>query len=88
MSQQLLDKLQSPTNTAGQTGYREIPRKPQILFDLLDDKMRLAVTETIHRNVEQLNKQMSKEWDDIFKKHEHPEASPPANRNRDPDGPK
>ncbi len=68
MSQQLLNKLQSPTN-AGQTGSGD-SRKPQLLFDLLDDKMRLAVTEAIHRNVEQLNTELSKEWDDIFKKHE------------------
>jgi hypothetical protein len=37
--------------------------------------MRQAVTETIHRNVEKLNKQMSQEWDDIFKRHEPADAA-------------
>jgi len=86
MSQQLLNKLQSTANSAGSSGTGD-SKKPQVLFDLLDDKMRLAVTETIHRNLEQLNTQMSQEWEDLFKKHEHPEGSPPGAANG-PDGPK
>jgi serine/threonine-protein kinase len=74
VSQQLLNKLQSPTNSGAPAAAEG--RKPQILFDLLDDKMRLAVTETIHRNVEQLNSEMSKEWEDIFRKQDHAEGAP------------
>src|SRR5262245_5479833 len=80
-SQQLLSKLQSTTNSCTGTGDS---RKAQLLFDLLDDKLRMAVTETIHRNVEELNQQMSREWEEIFKKQEHAEGSP----GNGPDGPK
>jgi serine/threonine-protein kinase len=87
-SQVVLDRLQSPVKpgggeTPGAPGAGE-PRRPQVLFDLLDDKMRLAVTETIHRNVEKLKRQMSQEWDDIFKKNDVPE--PPAGSGRGPEG--
>jgi hypothetical protein len=84
-SQRVLDRLQSPVkpsagevaaNGANGAEPREAARKPTVLFDLLDDKMRQAVTETIHRNVEKLNKQMSQEWDDIFKRHEPADAAP------------
>jgi serine/threonine-protein kinase len=78
-SQKMLDRLQSPAIPGGDTatppGPGE-PRKPQVLFDYLDEKMRQAVTETIHRNVEKLNQQMSQQWDEIFKKHETPDAAP------------
>jgi serine/threonine-protein kinase len=76
-SQRILERLQSPAKPAsaeangGGTGDRA--RKSPLLFDLLDDKMRQAVTETIHRNVEKLNIKMGQEWDDIFKAHDHAE---------------
>ncbi|MGE5191961.1 MAG: protein kinase domain-containing protein [Deltaproteobacteria bacterium] len=87
-SQKLLNRLKSPAKPGGgeaptAPGAGE-PRKPRILFDYLDDKMRLAVTETIHRNVENLNQQMSQEWDDIFRKDDAPEA--PAVPGNGPDG--
>lgn len=72
-SQRVLDKLQSPEKPASGS---EAGHRPMLLFDLLDDKMRQAVTETIHRNVEKLNQQMSQQWDDIFKKHEPAGAGP------------
>src|SRR5262249_20653271 len=78
-SQRVLDRLQSPANPgapdAGTVGAGD-SRRRQLLFDYLDDKMKMAVTETIHRNVEKLNLQMSREWDEIFKKHEAPETAP------------
>jgi serine/threonine-protein kinase len=75
-SQKVLDRLQSPTKAASEETATLVPspgeaRKPQVLFDYLDEKMRLAVTETIHHNVDKLNQQMSHEWDEIIKKHEH-----------------
>ena len=80
-SQKMLDRLQSPAKPGTVEPATAAPgagdqRKPQVLFDYLDDKMRQAVTETIHRNVEKLNQQMSQEWDEIFKKHETPDAGP------------
>lgn len=71
-SQQQLVKLQSPVTGSGDPGSG----KAAVLFDLLDEKMRQAVTETIHRNVEHLKQQMSQEWDEIFKKHEHADVPP------------
>jgi serine/threonine-protein kinase len=68
-SQQLIDKLRSPVKSAG-AGERDEAQRQMILFDLLDDKMRSAVTESMHRNIEKLNQQMSHEWDEIFKKQE------------------
>jgi serine/threonine-protein kinase len=74
-SQQIVDKLRAPAKplasgeesaTKGEPSVR-----PIVLFDLLDEKMQSAVTETMHRNIEKLNHQMSQEWDEIFKKHEH-----------------
>ena len=92
-SQELLDRLQSPTTanqetshgSAGQisgeraAGERGAVRRQPVLFDLLDDKMRQAATDAMHRNIKQLNQQMSQEWDDIFKKHDDHDAAPPAN---------
>src|SRR5262245_16103879 len=80
-SQKMLDRLQSPAiagaaDTVVTNPGAQDARKPQVLFDYLDDKMRQAVTETIHRNVEKLNQQISQEWDEIFKKHETPDAAP------------
>jgi serine/threonine-protein kinase len=74
-SQKVIDRLQSPAKagsgeTATATPGPGETRKPQMLFDYLDERMRQAVMETIHRNVEKLNRQMSQEWDDIFKKHD------------------
>jgi serine/threonine-protein kinase len=86
-SQQVLDRLQSPVTAnapsssgpAGQpAGERENGRGRRVLFDLLDDKMRQAASDAMRRNIEQLNQQMSQEWDDIFKKAESHEA-PPSN---------
>jgi serine/threonine-protein kinase len=79
-SQRVLDRLQSPVKSASAdatlSGAAEPARKSLLLFDLLDDKMRQAVTETIHRNVDKLNKQMSQEWDEVLKTHEHAEPTP------------
>jgi serine/threonine-protein kinase len=79
-SQKMLDRLQSPAKAGGSDSAAPPGpgegRKPQVLFDYLDEKMRQAVTETIHRNVEKLNQQMSREWDEIFKTHETPDAVP------------
>jgi serine/threonine-protein kinase len=79
-SQQKLDSLQSPatsnTQTPGGSGQPsgDSARRHPVMFDLLDDKMRQAAIDALHRNIEQLNQQMSQEWDEIFKKHD---ASPP-----------
>jgi serine/threonine-protein kinase len=92
-SQEMLDRLQSPVmvNSAAANkepsngeagtpaGERDPPRRNPVLFDLLDDKMQQAATDAMNRNIDQLNLQMSQEWKDIFKKHEHVEAQPPAN---------
>jgi serine/threonine-protein kinase len=85
-SQQVLDRLQSPVtaspvtaNTGTANGGSEAARRPPVLFDLLDDKMRQAATDAMHRNIEQLNQQMSQQWNDIFKKHEPTDAAAPAN---------
>jgi serine/threonine-protein kinase len=86
-SQQVLDRLQSPVSsnpaatngTGGHAALERDSRRPQVLFDYLDDKMRQAATDAMHRNIEELNLQMSQEWNDIFKKHEHADAAPPAN---------
>lgn len=86
MSQQLLNKLQSATKGAGASESGDSRKQPQILFDLLDDKMQLAVTETIHRNLEHLNQEMSHEWEEFFKKHEP--ADTPAGPGSGNDGPK
>ena len=77
-SQRVLDRLQSPARPTGAdpgAAAGESERKSPLLFDLLDEKMRQAVTETIHRNVEKLNTKMSQEWDDIFKTHEPAESA-------------
>ncbi|MBI3863926.1 MAG: serine/threonine protein kinase [Planctomycetia bacterium] len=76
-SQQVIDKLRSPVKPAGTTDQPPAdggPIRQTVLFDMLDDKMRSAVAETMHRNIETLNQQMSHEWDEIFKKQEHAEA--------------
>jgi hypothetical protein len=87
-SQQVLDRLQSPVTANSVAanggpghpeGERDAARRQPVLFELLDDKMRQAATDAMHRNIEQLNQQMSQEWNDIFKKHEHSDAAPPAN---------
>jgi serine/threonine-protein kinase len=86
-SQQVLDRLQSPASsnpaaangTGGHAALERDSRRPQVLFDYLDDKMRQAATDAMHRNIEQLDLQMSQEWNDIFKKHEHADAAPTAN---------
>jgi tetratricopeptide (TPR) repeat protein len=79
-SQQIVDKLRSPAKPAGTgeqpPGDREHAHRQLVLFDMLDEKMRSAVAETMHRNIEKLNKQMSQEWDDIFKKENHSDAGP------------
>jgi serine/threonine-protein kinase len=79
-SQQIVDKLRSPAKPAGTgeqpPGDREHAHRQLVLFDILDEKMRSAVAETMHRNIEKLNKQMSQEWDDIFKKENHSDAGP------------
>jgi serine/threonine-protein kinase len=76
-SQRLLDRLQSPVKPASAdatgSGVAEPERKSPLLFDQLDDKMRQAVTETIHRNVEKLNVKMGHEWDEIFKAQDRAE---------------
>jgi len=81
-SQQVLNKLKSQTQSSAGAdvagGEREGAHKQPVLFDLLDYKMKMAVTETIHRNIEKLNQQMSQEWDEIFSKHESPEGTGPA----------
>ncbi len=96
-SQRVLGRLQSPTkptggdssvNGADSGESHENARRPPVLFDLLDDKMRLAVTETIQRNVEQLNQQMSHEWEEIFKKHEQTDASGGSTTGKESDGAK
>jgi serine/threonine-protein kinase len=92
-SQEMLDRLQSPVaanpaaanqetvngGSGSPAGERDSSRRNPVLFDLLDDKMRQAATDTMHRNIDQLNLKMSQEWNDIFKKHEHPEAAAPPN---------
>jgi serine/threonine-protein kinase len=74
-SQQVVDKLRSPVKPAGGSeqpaGGPEQNHRQLVLFDMLDEKMRSAVTETMHRNIEKLNHQMSQEWDEIFKKPDH-----------------
>ncbi len=79
-SQQVIDKLRSPAKPAGAgeppPGDREHAHRQLVLFDMLDEKMRSAVAETMHRNIEKLNKQMSQEWDEIFKKQDHSDAGP------------
>jgi serine/threonine-protein kinase len=79
-SQQIVDKLRSPAKPAGTgeqpPGDREHANRQLVLFDMLDEKMRSAIAETMHRNIEKLNKQMSQEWDDIFKKENHSDAGP------------
>lgn len=52
---------------------QQVLDKLKPLYGKLDDKMRMAVEETIQRNVARLDQQLSKEWEDIFKKHEHQE---------------
>ena len=52
---------------------QQVLDKLKPLYGKLDDKMRTAVEETIQRNVARLDQQLSKEWEDIFKKHEHQE---------------
>jgi tetratricopeptide (TPR) repeat protein len=78
-SQRVLERLQSPAKPASAeangSAAGERARKSPLLFDLLDDKMRQAVTETIHRNVEKLNVKMGQEWDEIFKAQDHAEPS-------------
>jgi serine/threonine-protein kinase len=87
-SQQELDRLRSPATSnalaAGDgegrgSSERESARPPPLLFDLLDDKMRHAASDVMHRNIEQLNQKMSQEWDEIFTKHDHSDAGTPAN---------
>ncbi len=77
-SQQVIDKLRSPAKApgTGESGERDHAGRPQVLFDLLDEKMRSAITETMHRNIERLNQKMGHEWDEIFKKHEPAEPAP------------
>ncbi|MBS0262332.1 MAG: serine/threonine protein kinase [Planctomycetes bacterium] len=73
-SQQIVDKLRSPVRPSGvgedNAGKGETTARPVVFYDLLDDKMRSAVMETMHRNIEKLNQQMSQEWDEIFKKQD------------------
>jgi serine/threonine-protein kinase len=80
-SQQVVDKLRSPVKSAAAAeqlpGDHEHGKRPQVLYYMLDEKMRSAVAETMDRNIEKLNQQMSQEWHDIFKKQEHSD-SPPA----------
>ncbi len=79
-SQQVVDKLRSPVKPAAAVepapSDREHASRQLVLFDMLDEKMRSAVTETMHRNIEKLNQQMSQEWDEIFKKENHSDAGP------------
>ena len=75
-SQRVLERLQSPAKPASAEangGAGDRTRKSRLLFDELDDKMRQAVTETIHRNVEKLNIKMGQEWDEIFKAQDRAE---------------
>lgn len=58
---------------------QQVLDKLKPLYGKLDDKMRMAVEETIQRNVARLDQQLSKEWEDIFKKHQHPEGTPSGN---------
>ena len=77
-SQKLVDKLRQPALQSSEAAGRaaDSTRQNQLLFDLLDEKMRSAVMETVHRNIEKLNRQMSQEWDEIFKNLEH--SAPPG----------
>jgi serine/threonine protein kinase len=79
-SQQLVDKLRAPVKPGGPgeaapSGNDQVHRQP-VLFDLLDEKMRAAVAETMQRNIEKLNRQMSEEWDAIFTQPTAPEGHP------------
>ncbi len=82
-SQQLLDRLKSPVGPAGRTGAAagefDANRRQPVLFDLLDVKMQQVATDAMHRNSEKLDQQMSQEWDEIFKKHEHTDPGAPPN---------
>lgn len=87
-SQQVFDRLQSPVAAIKESanggsglpsGVRDSARRNPVLFDSLDDKMRQAATDAMHRNIEQLKLQMSQEWDEIFKKQDHADAAPPGN---------
>jgi hypothetical protein len=75
MSQQVLDKLQTPADRAGPAAAGEA-RPAELLFDLLDDRLREAVVDTIHRNAEQFDRPTSREWDEILEKHESADVSP------------
>jgi serine/threonine-protein kinase len=79
-SQRLLEDLQTPTTPPGATGNGgpgegDPGRRPPVLYDLLDDRMRSAVREAVNRNLEKINQKMSREWDEIFSRQEPQESS-------------
>ena len=59
---------------------REYPLEPLHVCEFCFGPLEVSYDyDAMHRNIEQLNQQMSQEWDEIFKKHEQPEGAPPAN---------
>ena len=57
-------------------GYMSLTNRGDAAVNLVAASSPAYAEVSIHRNVEKLNKQMSQEWDDIFKRHEPADAAP------------